>query len=211
VNAFVAGQGPSRRIVLWDTFVAQMSPDEVANAVAHELGHLNDRSSLRLVLASLLLVPYLFVVAVVLRWLGRRKRFGFDGDTDVASLPAAMLLSWAIAFAGNPLSAAYERHLERRADQYALELLRQPEAFRSMMVKLGTLNRADLHPPGWVVVLLTSHPRVIDRIEHAERFAREQGIAMSPASPAAFQVAVPASSAAAPAARAAGPDSAPPP
>ncbi|MGI5864501.1 MAG: M48 family metalloprotease [Myxococcales bacterium] len=188
VNAFIAGQGPTRRIVVWDTFIAAMTPDEVANAVGHELGHLRDRSPGRLVLASLCLVPYLWLIAVALRRLGRRGRLGFDGDRDVASLPAVLLLVWFVTTALKPIGGAYGRYLEHRADRYALELLEQPESFRSMMVKLASLNRADLHPPAWVVLLLATHPPTLERIERAERFARERGIAMAEPSPALFGV-----------------------
>jgi STE24 endopeptidase len=187
VNAFIAGQGPTRRIVVWDTFIAAMTPGEVANAVGHELGHLRDRSPGRLVFASLCLVPYLWFIAVALRRLGRRGRLGFDGDRDVASLPAVLLLVWCVTTALNPIGGAYGRYLEHRADRYALELLEQPESFRSMMVKLASLNMADLHPPAWVVLLLASHPPTIERIERAEQFAREKGIAMAEPMPELFR------------------------
>ncbi|MBI5549404.1 MAG: M48 family metalloprotease [Deltaproteobacteria bacterium] len=187
-NAYIAGEGPTRRIVLWDTLIRLMTPDEIANAVAHELGHLRDRSPGRLVYASLALVPMLWALAWALRRLGRRRRFGFDDDRDVASLPMVFFLQWLVSFGTDPVAAAYGRHLERRADQYAFELLEQPEAFRAMQVKLARSNLADVHPPAWVRYLIASHPPVMERIEAAERFAWERGIPMREPSPELFSI-----------------------
>jgi Zn-dependent protease with chaperone function len=116
--------------VLWDNLIAAMTPDEIANAVAHELGHLKDRSPGRLVFASIAIIPTLWALALLLRWLGRGGRFGFEDDRDVASLPMLFFLCWLGSLFVDPLGNAYSRHLERRADQYAFELLEKPAAFR---------------------------------------------------------------------------------
>lgn len=186
VNAFIAGAGPSRRIVLYDTLIAAMAPDEIANAVAHELGHLRDRSFARKALSALLLTPLLWLVAFVLRALGRRGRFGFTDDRDVRALPAIMALLFLLSAVQAPLANAHSRALERRADDYALELLGQPEAFRSMMVKLALINAADLHPPLWMQVQWKSHPLVIERIQRAEAFAQAHGIELTAPTPQRF-------------------------
>ncbi|MFN7130687.1 MAG: M48 family metalloprotease, partial [Myxococcales bacterium] len=123
-----------------------------------------------------------------LRRLERSGRFGFDGERDVAGLPAAMFFIWLLITVASPVSATFSRASETRADQYALELLKQPEEFRSLMVKLAKVNMANLQPPWWTSTLLASHPKVIDRIAHAERFARENGLALQPPSPELFRV-----------------------
>lgn len=186
VNAFIAGVGPSRRIVLYDTFIAAMTPDEIANAVAHELGHLRDRSFARTALSALLLTPLLWLIASLLRALGRRKKLGFTDDRDVRALPAIMAFLFVLSALQAPLSNAHSRMLERRADDYALELLGQPEAFRSMMVKLALINAADLHPPLWMQVQWKSHPLVIERIQRAEAFAAARGIELTVPTPQLF-------------------------
>lgn len=187
VDAFVVGQGPSRRVVLYDTLVKAMSPEEVANAVAHELGHVGERGMGRIALASAALLPGLWALSRVLRWMGRTGRFGFRSDREVASLPAMYLAFGLAMIAVTPVSSAYSRHLERRADEYALELLRQPEAFRSMMIKLVKLNLGDVHPPLYSQIL-SGHPVAMERVERAESFARERGLAMAEPTPELFQV-----------------------
>jgi STE24 endopeptidase len=186
VNAYIVGEGPTRRIVLYDTLMEAMTPDEIANAVAHEVGHLRDRAPARPLMASAVLVPFLYLLARILRRFGRSGRLGFDGDHDVASLPAAFLFMWVCSTIANPASCAYSRYLEHRADAYALELLRQPEELRAMMVKLARVNLSDLEPPATWVALRYSHPPVLERIGKIEAFARKEGIGLEEPSPARF-------------------------
>ncbi len=39
VNAYVTGFGHSKRIVLWDTIIAKLTPDELLFVMGHEMGH----------------------------------------------------------------------------------------------------------------------------------------------------------------------------
>ena len=39
VNAYVTGVGDTKRIVLWDTLLARLSPRQIRFVVGHELGH----------------------------------------------------------------------------------------------------------------------------------------------------------------------------
>lgn len=187
-DAYIAGEGPTRRIVLWDNTTTLLTADEVALAIAHELGHLQDRSPSRPIFAGLAILPLLFGLAWSLRKLGATGKFGFEDDRDIASLPMVLLLFWLLGTLTDPLANAYSRHLERRADRYALELVPKPEAFRSMMVKLSRNNLADVHPPAWIRYLLASHPAVMDRIDAAEAFAREKGIALPRPKPEDFPI-----------------------
>ena len=43
VNAYVNGLGPTKRVVLFDTLLADYSREEVRFVVAHELGHVHHR------------------------------------------------------------------------------------------------------------------------------------------------------------------------
>jgi STE24 endopeptidase len=186
VNAFIFGVGPSRRVMLYDTLIAAMTPDEIANVVAHELGHLHDRSLVMNLVGSLLLTPLLWFTAWLLRALGRRQRFGFDDDRDVRALPAIFAFLFALGAVLGPIQAATSRYRENRADDYALDLLQKPEAFRSMMIKLALINAPDLHPPLWMQFQWKTHPLVIDRIGRAEAFAKARGIGLTAPTPEHF-------------------------
>jgi STE24 endopeptidase len=88
-----------------------------------------------------------------------------------SSLPAlalaAALVSGPIGLVGNRLSRA----VERRADQFALELAGAPEAFVSFERAIALQNLAELEPPHWTEVLAT-HPPTAERIGAALAFAQ---------------------------------------
>jgi Zn-dependent protease with chaperone function len=90
VNAYVTGLGATKRIVLWDTLVDRLEPDEVLFVMGHEMAHyVLHHTILVILLATLLVTASLYAVhrlagALIARW---RPRFGFDRLDDPASLP----------------------------------------------------------------------------------------------------------------------------
>ena len=56
VNAYVTGFGGTKRIVLWDTLVDRLEPDEVLFVMGHEMGHFVLRHTLTVILGATLLV-----------------------------------------------------------------------------------------------------------------------------------------------------------
>ena len=135
---------------------------------------------------SLLLTPLLWLFAVLLRRLGRSGRLGFDDDRDVRCLPAVFALLFILDTLQAPVANIVSQTYEHRADDYALHLLEKPEAFRSLMIRLALINASDVHPPLWMQVQWKSHPPVVERAEHAEKFAKERGIRMPEANPRDF-------------------------
>jgi STE24 endopeptidase len=79
---------------------------------------------------------------------------------------------------GNRLSRA----VERRADQFSLELAGVPDAFVSFERRIAVQNIADLEPPRWLTALMASHPPTIERIGAAVAFSRAS-VAAQPVEP----------------------------
>ena len=104
----------------------------------------------------------------------------------MASLPAFVFLYWLILLPIDPIASAYSRHMERRADQFALELLEEPAAFRSMMVKIARNNLIDVHPPAYIRLFYANHPPVMERIAAAEAFAAAHGLSLPEPTPESF-------------------------
>ena len=69
-----------------------------------------------------------------------------------------------------PVNNAYSRWREVRADAYALQATRKPQAFINAMTRLANQNLAEADPEPWVVFLLYSHPPIRDRVARAEKF-----------------------------------------
>ncbi len=178
-NAFFAGLGPTKRIVLADTLIENFTPKEIEVIVAHEMGHQVHRDIWRgIAIGTIFTFAGSYALNRIARFILRRfgGKIGTTRLDNVATLP---LLGWILSFIGivlMPIQNAYSRYIEREADTYALELTKDPEAFASAMERLAALNLADPNPPALVKYVLHSHPPIIDRVDHAREFARDHGL-----------------------------------
>jgi len=183
VNAYVTGLGPTKRVVLYDTLLERFSREEVRLVVAHELAHVRHRDVGR-GLSFITLTSPMAMLAVQgllesrIRGPGERPHPPSAPGPDV--LPALVLaiglVSAVIAPAGNRLSRA----LERRADRFALDLVRTPDAFVGLERRLVEENLADPAPARWLTALLATHPPGVERIGAALAWARAQPPADAP-------------------------------
>lgn len=172
-NAMVMGLGNTRRIVLGDTLYSEYTADEVEAVLAHELGHhVHMDMWWGLLFQSMLTLMGLYLAHLGLSW-GVRV-MGFSGVNDVAALPLLGLVMGGFMVVTTPVSNAFSRWREGMADEYALRITADAEAFISVMVRLANQNLADVDPEPWVEFLLYSHPPIRRRIEHGQAFARQE-------------------------------------
>ena len=169
-NAMFTGLGNTKRIVLGDTLLAGFSQDEVEAVVAHELGHQVHGDIWRLIGfgagAGFGMAWMLSQIAPRAVW-RTRERTGVSEVADEASLPVLALLMTAMGLVLMPVQAAFSRAMERRADRFAVELTRNGEAYARAMEGLAAQSLADPEPPRPVVVMLYSHPPIVERIRAA--------------------------------------------
>jgi STE24 endopeptidase len=162
MGAYVAGEGPSRELVLTDTLLEAVGPDEVEIAVAHELYHEARRKpAWGHVLSGLALVALLAFIAAVLRLAARP--LGLSGPGDIRGLPLVVLVASLVFLAARPVELARSRAEEARADRAALVATSDPEAWIRLQVALTRASRTEVRPPGWAR-WLQSHPSPSERI-----------------------------------------------
>lgn len=161
-NAYVSGIGRTRRVVLYDTFLATADPGGVEVVAAHELAHRRERHVARLTAVGM--AGAAGAVLVLWALLGERV-------ADPDQLPLVLLVLALLELAATPALAWLSRRYEREADRIALELTRDPAAFERAFVGLADTNVADLDPPRVVRALLLTHPPLPERIALARRFA----------------------------------------
>jgi len=168
VNAYVTGFGDTKRIVLWDTIIAKLEPDELVFVMGHEMGHyaLNHVTK-GIAFYSCLLLGALYLVYrtagwVVARWSGR---FGFDELHDFASLPLAILLLGLFGFLLTPPAASFSRYMEHEADRFGLELMQDNHAAASAFARLQTENLSNPRPGTLYKIWRASHPPLGERID----------------------------------------------
>lgn len=167
-NAYVAGLGATKRVVLFDTLLAAGDDAETRFVVAHELGHRIENHIIKnLALSS----AGLLVGFALLGWLANRRGVwgwaGAEGVADQAALPLLLLFATVLTLVVMPLQNLVSRHFERQADAIALELTQDPDTAIRVQRRLAFSNLADLDPPPAAVWLLYTHPPVTERIEAA--------------------------------------------
>ena len=180
-NAYVSGIGRTRRVVVWDTTVEQAGPQEVAAIAAHELGHVARRDVVTgTVVGALGGAVAVGLLAAALHWGALLRAAGADSAADPRSLPLVLALATLLGAVGGPVGNAFSRRIETRADGYALELTRAPEAVVAMQRRLAVVNIADLTPRPLAVLLFATHPPTVSRIAHARAWAEAHGVPSPP-------------------------------
>ena len=173
VNAYVTGLGGTKRIVLWDTILARLEPDQILFVTAHEMGHFVLGHTLIFIIgAAALITASLYVVHRVAGRLIARfsRRFGFDQLSDLASFPLLMLLGSIVSLALIPLLLALSRYQEHEADRFALEITRDNRAAATTFVRLQEENLAIPRPGPLYTLWRGSHPALGDRVDFANHY-----------------------------------------
>lgn len=170
-NAALMGLGNTRRVVLGDTLLEHYTPREIEVIFAHELGHHVHQDVPRLVVGqSVVTLVGLFLANLVLRWAA--AGLGYQGIADVATMPLLAAILGVFGVVTTPLLNGYSRHVERRADRYALQTTHDPAAFLDAMRRLANQNLAELEPAAWVELLFYDHPSIGSRLRAAEEFGQ---------------------------------------
>jgi STE24 endopeptidase len=168
-NAMLTGWGKSRRIIFTDTLLQGYSWDEIEATLGHELGHHLHHDIPKLIgiqAATFLLAFYL--AGVTLR--AGVVLFSLQGISDIAGLPWLILILAMLILVLQPALNSYSRRLERAADQTALALSNNPQAFITLMTKLTDQNLAEAEPSQWVKLLFYDHPTYNERVKLAHNY-----------------------------------------
>lgn len=167
-NAYFTGLGAAKRVVFYDTLLAQLSPDEVDAVLAHELGHFHHRHIRQRMVTMAVLALGGFAM---LGWLSGQSWFylglgvepNLQGSSDALALLLFMLVVPLLTFYLSPLMAAKSRRDEFEADQFAASKA-DGSALRSALLKLHQDNATTLTPDPWFVWFYYSHPPASERL-----------------------------------------------
>jgi STE24 endopeptidase len=157
-NAYVSGLGPTRRVVVWDTLLAEGDEPALKLVVAHEVGHRRDR---HVVKGTLLGMAGAVALVLLLRLA--------LGTPEPGDFPLAALLFTGVEVVSLPAIAAISRRWERAADRCSLELTGDRDAFVRAHVSLARKNLSDLDPPRLAYLMFFTHPTPPERLALARR------------------------------------------
>jgi STE24 endopeptidase len=159
--------------VLDDTLLKHFELPEIETILAHEFGHHVHKDVLLGIIVQSVLTPFGFWLAnVVMNW--GVAFFGYQGLTDPATLPLLIVALSVFGLVTMPLGKVWPRWREVKADEYALKMSGNPQAFISAMTRLANQNLADTESPVWVEFLLHSHPSISKRVAMAQGFRVEE-------------------------------------
>ncbi len=173
VNAYVTGIGATKRIVIWDTLLEKLKPDQTLFVTAHEMGHFVLRHTMAVILAAAALITVsLYLVHRTAGELIRRfsRAYGFQSLDDLASFPLLLLLGNTASFFMAPAVSAFSRHQEHEADRFALEITQNNQAAASAFVSLQQQNLTVPFPSRLYVLWRGSHPPLGERVSFANHY-----------------------------------------
>jgi STE24 endopeptidase len=165
-NAMLSGWGKSRRIIFSDTLLQGYSWDEIEVTLAHELGHhlRHDIPKLMAIQTATFLLAF-YLASLALK--AGVALFSLQGISDVAGLPWLILVLAMLVLVLQPALNWYNRRIEIEADETALELSNNPQAFIGLMTKLTNQNLSEAEPGHWAKLLFYDHPPYNDRVKLA--------------------------------------------
>ena len=156
----VLGFGPSARIVLGDTLFLQSTPGEVLFAAGRELDHLRQSDAERTSVVFAILFVLSIAVAVLLA-----ERIRFRADDDVLSRLALVgALAGVAGLIAYPLYNGYLRHIERKADGFAVSITHDPASAVRTLVRAADARFVPLCMPRAVEVYFSPLPMLGTRI-----------------------------------------------
>jgi STE24 endopeptidase len=169
-NAFFTGLGRFRKIVLFDTLIAQLTEPELESVLAHEIGHYKKRHVIKLLGVS---VGGVLVAFAAIAWLASQqwfyRAFGFQYQAGFAAanvVPAMLLfalLAGTISFWISPVVHIWSRRFEYQADEFARATMGEAQSLIRALRKLSEKNLSNLTPHPLYSSFYYSHPILLER------------------------------------------------
>jgi STE24 endopeptidase len=163
-NAFFTGFGKFRRIVLFDTLIAQLSHEELEAVLAHEVGHYKRGHIPKMLAVSALMMLGAFAL---IAWLADsawfNPAFGLPAGETASAFLLFMLLSGLATFWFTPLGNLFSRKHEYEADAFARDAMGGPGPIVAALRKLAQKNLSNLTPHPWFSGFYYSHPTIVER------------------------------------------------
>jgi STE24 endopeptidase len=170
-NAYFTGIGKSKRIVLFDTLIDQMTVEQGLAVLAHEMGHYKMKHIRRmLIVQSVFLLIGLYVLSLLLDYPPLFFAFGLSPSHHAALVLFSLVTGPATFYLG-PLMNYLSRRHEYEADRFSAQTLRDGKPMEEALVNLTVKNLANLTPHPWYSAYHYSHPTPAERIDAIRRCA----------------------------------------
>lgn len=175
-NAYFTGFGKSKRVVLYDTLISQLTSDEIEAVLGHELGHFKHHHILKRMLVMIpMIFAVLFAVSLFIKIPYLYEGFGFKTPADVPY--QIMFIGLWLVFASfggwtavmNPVTNYFSRKDEFQADAFAKKICGSGEPLITSLIKLNKENLSEIQVPKIYSAFNYSHPPLLERIKALQK------------------------------------------
>ena len=178
LNAYVTGFGATKRVVVWDTTMKDMTTPETLFVFGHEMGHYVLGHIPKEVSIALLILLILFYIGYRLaNWLLAQygEQWGIHSLSDWASLPMLSLILFVLTFLASPIFSGVSRHFEHQADQYGLEVVHglipdEPRTAALAFQRLGEISLDYPYVNKFWELWSWDHPTIRDRVIYVQTY-----------------------------------------
>jgi len=169
-NAFLAGMGKTRRVVIADNLLEHMSLSEIKSVIAHEVGHYRySHLPKNILIGTIQQLIIFFLLNIIMKIL--YPEFLTSNINNLTLFPIfSLIMSLLSSLLFGPLNNMISRYFERQADRTSLELYPDKNSFQKAMAGLANRNLSNAYPEWWVKLLYYSHPPIGERLTFAENY-----------------------------------------
>jgi STE24 endopeptidase len=169
-NAFLAGMGKTRRVVIADNLLTHMSLPEITSIIAHEVGHYRyAHLPKNIAIGTIQQLITFYLLNIIMKTLF--PEFLTSNVENLTLFPIfGLIMGLLSGLLFGPLNNLLSRFFERQADQTSLELYPDKDAFQKAMAGLANRNLSNAYPEWWVKLLYYSHPPIGERLAFAENY-----------------------------------------
>jgi len=165
LNAYFAGLGKSKRVVLFDTLLRKLNKNEVLAVLGHELGHFKHKDILKnIAIVGLMLFLVFFIFGNLPDNLFMKLGIPKNGANIII---LTLLFSDMLFFILQPLINMISRHNEFAADEMGSVLVSKKD-LASALRKLVKANKHFPKVSKIYAIFYYSHPPILERLERLE-------------------------------------------
>jgi STE24 endopeptidase len=171
-NAYFTGFGRTKRVVLFDTLIEDMSIEEVQSVLAHELAHWKEGHIWKFIGLAAVRFAVVFAVLGYLVGAGWLSAPAWMPGATYAVLAVAFLVVAPFQRLTSPLDNYLSLAYEREADAFAAETV-GGDAMADALANLAAENLASLFPHPWYETFHYNHPPIPERMRRMREFASD--------------------------------------
>lgn len=163
-NAYFAGMGRFRRIVLFDTLLKQLNEDEIISVLAHEMGHNVKKHIVKsMIFSTLFAFLGFYILSLLMKWPAFYQAFHIANPSHHTAFIIFTIASEVFTFLLIPIFNLWSRKNEFEADAFSVEVTGNKIPMKEALLKLTKENLSNLDPHPLYSFFHYSHPTTPER------------------------------------------------